>query len=85
MERKKGKGPSSGPGKMPAEALSCQTVGASVIVPSVVGEDGGSLTVKKHYLLVYMASPLGQKRLSSGDRSSDLKVRPTLESLATRF
>lgn len=62
----------------------CQTVGASVAVPSVAWEDGGTLMAKKHFLLVYMASPLGQKRLSNGGRSSDLQFRPTLESLAPR-
>jgi len=59
-------------------------VGASVVGPGVVWEGGGFLVAKKHFLLVCIASPLGQKGLSAGDWSSDLKVRLTLESLATR-
>lgn len=86
MDREKGKGPSLLRTRKNAGRSSiCQTVGASVIVPRVIWEDGGSLMAKKCYLLVCMASPPGQKRLSNGDKSSDLEVRPTLEGLATIF
>jgi len=78
-----GKGPPHGQ-KNASRGPVCQTVGASVVGPAVVWEGGGFLVAKKHFLLVCIASPLGQKGLSAGDWSSDLKVRLTLESLATR-
>lgn len=57
----------------------CQTVAASTLVPSGVWEDSGFVMAKQRFLLVCMVSLLGQKQLSNGHRSSDLKARPTFE------
>lgn len=66
----------SGPEIMPARGHVCQTVAASASVPGGVWEDSGSLVVKQCFLLVCTVSLLGQKQLSDGRRSSDLKARP---------
>ncbi|RMC06485.1 hypothetical protein DUI87_15921 [Hirundo rustica rustica] len=67
----------SGPEKISPRGHVCQTVAASSSVPSGVWEDSESMMVKEHFLLVCTASLLGQKQLSNGHRSSDLKARPT--------
>lgn len=73
-ERNKGEWAFLGPGKVLAEA----TVRASVMVASIFWEASGIDTLK------CMISLLGQKQLFNRDKSSALKIRPTLESLATR-
>lgn len=49
---------------------------ASASVPGGVWEDSGPVMAKQRFLLVCTASLLGQKQLSDGHRSSDLKARP---------